>query len=69
MSARGAVLVVFDLDFTIWQPEMYQLYGKPRYSALPDTLSTVEAQEAKTRKEGMILRDGGGSIMRVFQGA
>jgi hypothetical protein len=63
------ILAVFDLDYTVWQPEMYQLYGKPHYVPAPKDMSPSELKEAKTVKEGMILKDMGGSPMRVFHGA
>ena len=63
------ILVVFDLDYTVWQPEMYQLYGKPHYVATPKNLSAKARKEAKTIKEGMVLKDMHGSVMRVFHGA
>jgi Acid Phosphatase len=33
---RNLRLVVFDLDYTIWQPEMYQLYSQPRLVPIDD---------------------------------
>lgn len=63
------ILAVFDLDYTVWQPEMYQLYGKPHYIPAPNGMTPSELAEAKTIKEGMILEDMGGSPMRVFHGA
>jgi hypothetical protein len=65
----AAMLCVFDLDFTVWQPEMYQLYGKPEYSTPPKDISAHALREAKTRKEGLVLQGRGGSVMRVFHGA
>ena len=66
-------LVVFDLDYTIWQPEMYQLYGAPKLRPMDSktnrTLSPSVLEEARTIKEGFILADNGGSPMRVFKGA
>ncbi len=63
------ILCVFDLDFTVWQPEMYQLYGKPRYIPTPPELTGIALKEAKTIREGMVLADKDGSVMRVFHGA
>ena len=65
-------LVVFDLDYTIWQPEMYQLYGAPRLrpiDAFVGSLSPDLLQEATTIQEGYILTDQENSPMRVFPGA
>jgi len=28
-------LVVFDLDYTVWQPEMYQINGPPKLTSIP----------------------------------
>ena len=62
-------LAVFDLDYTVWQPEMYQLYGRPRFVPAPKQFSDHILKECKTVKDGMILTDSGGSPMRVFPGA
>jgi Acid Phosphatase len=66
-------LVVFDLDYTIWQPEMYQLYSAPKLRPIdPKTdrrLSPSVLEEARTIKEGYILAEIGGSPMRIFNGA
>jgi hypothetical protein len=62
-------LAVFDLDYTVWQPEMYQLYSKPQLSEPSKNTSAQIKREAKTTKEGMILVDKNGSPMRVFPGA
>lgn len=62
-------LAVFDLDYTVWQPEMYQLYGQPRFVQAPKGMSDKVLKEAKTTKDRMILEDKGGSPMRVFHGA
>lgn len=29
-------LAVFDLDYTVWQPEMYQIYGPPSLVNISD---------------------------------
>lgn len=63
------ILVVFDLDYTVWQPEMYQLHGKPHYAEAPKNLSAAVRNEAKTLKKDMVLKDMYGSLMRVFHGA
>ena len=64
-------LAVFDLDYTVWQPEMYQLWGKPKLVPTESTrqLSPIILQEAKTKVNGHILIDPQGSPMRVFSGA
>ena len=69
VKMSGAMLGVFDLDFTVWRPEMYQLYGKPEFAQPPKGTSARTLREAKTRKEGLVLRDRDGSVMRVFHGA
>jgi len=60
-------LAVFDLDYTIWQPEMYQIRGPPQLTKLSP--SSVLEQEARTTKDGHILCDQNGEPMRVFAGA
>ena len=65
-------LAIFDLDYTIWQPEMYQLYGAPQLapiSSLKSRYSESVLKEMRTNREGMVLVDGSGSPMRVFPGA
>ena len=66
-------LAVFDLDFTIWRPEMYQLDGAPKLTEIDSKnnrkLSAQILEEARTIKEGHILTDRSHSPMRVFPGA
>lgn len=67
-------LAVFDLDYTIWQPEMYQLSGPGPKLTLADSkynkeLSAGVLSEARTCKDGFILTDGRNTPMRVFPGA
>lgn len=58
MTNRLLRLAVFDLDFTVWQPEMYQLIGGPKLVAAEKLgLSTHELLEAQTSEEGKILVD------------
>ena len=63
-------LAVFDLDYTIWRPEMYQLSSTPRLVAASSKprLSAKVVSEAKTTQEGMIIVSGGSPI-RMFKGA
>jgi hypothetical protein len=63
------LLAVFDLDFTVWEPEMYQLSGEPRFVEAPKDLSASEKKETNTVKDGMILTDNNGSPIRIFPGA
>jgi hypothetical protein len=72
-------LAVFDLDYTIWQPEMYQLSSAPKLMPVDavaanrrgggGVLSPAILQQARTKTDGMILADKSHSIMRVFDGA
>ena len=66
-------LVVFDLDYTIWQPEMYQLYGAPTLTSVDSKynkrLSEEILNEARTNQDGFILTDRRNTPMRVFPGA
>jgi hypothetical protein len=64
-------LAVFDLDYTIWQPEMYQLYGRPKLVPTPSNLSSNLVKETRTKHDGMILVDSKrtNTPMRVFPGA
>ena len=62
-------LVVFDLDYTVWQPEMYQLYGSPRLARVPKGLCPIVRQESMTTSDDMILVDKEKTPIRVFEGA
>ena len=62
-------MAVFDLDYTVWDPEMYQLHGRPRLVEAPKNMSVLERHETRTMKEGMIMVDKSGTPMRVFSGA
>lgn len=62
-------LVVFDLDYTVWQPEMYELMGSPRLVRAPRDLCPRIRQEATTSSEEMILVDKERTPIRVFEGA
>lgn len=61
-------LAVFDLDYTVWQPEMYQLWGPPKLVPKKPMSPALE-RETRTNQEGMILVDRQHSPMRVFDGA
>jgi len=66
-------LAIFDLDYTVWQPEMYQLHGPPRLTPIEPKhskkLPPAALKEMRTKEEGMILVDGHHTPMRVFDGA
>jgi len=66
-------LAVFDLDYTIWHPEMYQLSGTPTLTKIDskknEQLSEEVLAEARTKEEGYILTDRRNSPIRVFPGA
>jgi hypothetical protein len=71
-------LAVFDLDYTIWQPEMYQLSSAPKLTSVDaftdkrggkGGLSPAMLKESRTKTEGMVLADKHNSLMRVFDGA
>jgi hypothetical protein len=62
-------LAVFDLDYTVWQPEMCQLCSEPEITEPSKNMSAQIRREAKTTKDGMMLVDKNGSPMRVFPGA
>mmetsp|Transcript_24904 Transcript_24904/g.36486 ORF Transcript_24904/g.36486 Transcript_24904/m.36486 type:complete len:195 (-) Transcript_24904:193-777(-) len=70
MAGRMLRLVVFDLDFTIWQPEMYQLWGKPRLTPIKHlNLSKQTLKEAQTTDANKILTDNSKTPITVFGGA
>jgi len=66
-------LAVFDLDYTIWKPEMYQIAGPPKLTEINDPknrrITPAVLEEAKTNKEGYILTDRSHTPMQVFKGA
>jgi hypothetical protein len=66
MTNKKLQLAVFDLDFTVWEPEMYQLWGEPRFVEAPKDSSAKEKKETRTTKDGMILTDKSGTPIRVF---
>ena len=69
MKSRTMRLAVFDLDYTIWKPEMYQLYGPPKLTPAPQNLSEKLQTLMRTTQSGMILTDRNGSQMQLFDGA
>ena len=62
-------LAVFDLDYTVWKPEMYQLYGSPRLTQPSNRVSETVLEEARTTEHPKILVDSSGTPIRVFPGA
>jgi Acid Phosphatase len=56
-------LAIFDLDFTIWQPEMYELDIQQEHH-FPSVL-----KEALTTSFEHVLVDGNGWLMQMFDGA
>lgn len=66
-------LAVFDLDYTIWRPEMYQLWGPPQLvsaeTGLGSNPSPALVRETRTHSPNMVLVDRDQSPMRVFDGA
>lgn len=70
-------LAIFDLDYTIWQPEMYQIRGPPRLVAIDEIerkkngrpLSDSVRREALTKKHDHVLIDKNGWLMQMFDGA
>ena len=70
-------LVVFDLDFCVWKPEMYQIQGPP----ILTPMKTFEKKKRKaktqpsslqltpTSKKGMTVTDRAGTPITVFDGA
>jgi hypothetical protein len=69
-------LAVFDLDYTIWRPEMYQLSGPPRLKHVGELprlrashYTDAQLEEMRTKKRDHVLVDGSGTPLRVFPGA
>ena len=71
LTPRRMRVAVFALDYTIWQPEMYQLWGPPKLVPVQKKhkLSEAVLLEARTNQEGHVLMDRDGSPIRVFRGA
>ena len=77
-------LIVFDLDFCVWKPEMYQIRGPPRLTNLK-SIQPKQPRKRKTNKQlqalsnlpkrpttnrkGMIVTDSAGTPITVFDGA
>mmetsp|Transcript_22457 Transcript_22457/g.48682 ORF Transcript_22457/g.48682 Transcript_22457/m.48682 type:complete len:196 (-) Transcript_22457:1313-1900(-) len=72
-------LVVFDLDYTIWQPEMYQIDGPPKLVSL-DEFQGKQKRKSKaplrlippgstTTHQNKIVTDQRGTPITVFDGA
>ena len=70
-SLRRLRLVVFDLDYTIWQPEMYQLNGSPKLTPISSLgkISDSLVQEARTNQNGKVLTDKSQTLITVFEAA
>ena len=72
-------LAVFDLDYTVWQPEMYQLHGPPKLVNLVDMQpkrrrkkrppSPATIAGSRTIKDGTVVVDQSGTPITVFEGA
>ena len=77
-------LVVFDLDFCVWKPEMYQLRGPPTLTNLKSIQPKQPRKRKKsqqlqtslslpklptTNRKGMIVTDQAGTPITVFDGA
>jgi magnesium-dependent phosphatase 1 len=77
-------LVVFDLDFCVWKPEMYQIRGPPTLANLKsiqpkqprkrrknqqDQASLSLPKRPTTNRKGMIVTDSAGTPITVFDGA
>lgn len=67
-------LVVFDLDYTIWQPEMYQLDGPPKLSSIDEfqqrKKKSCTASLSNTIFPNKIITDRHGTTpITIFDGA
>ncbi|KAL9182740.1 hypothetical protein ACHAXT_004019 [Thalassiosira profunda] len=72
-------LVVFDLDYTIWQPEMYQIDGPPKLISADDFRGKAKRKSrasprqlpmgAATIHQNKIATDRRGTPITVFDGA
>lgn len=72
-------LVVFDLDYTIWQPEMYQIDGPPKLVSFDDFIGKQKRKGrapprqippgSKTTHQNKLVTDMRGVPITVFDGA
>jgi magnesium-dependent phosphatase 1 len=65
-------LVVFDLDYTIWQPEMYQIDGPPMLMSVDDfqrKRNRGHPPGSDTILQHKIVTDRRGTPITVFEGA
>lgn len=72
-------LVVFDLDYTIWQPEMYQIDGPPKLISVDEFQGKQKRKSrapprsvpfgATTIHQNKIATDRRGTPITVFEGA
>lgn len=69
-SSSAFRLAVFDLDYTVWKPEMYQIWGPPKLVATQSlNLPQSTLDQARTTTPGHILMDRYNTPMTVFDGA
>mmetsp|Transcript_24030 Transcript_24030/g.35606 ORF Transcript_24030/g.35606 Transcript_24030/m.35606 type:complete len:196 (-) Transcript_24030:255-842(-) len=51
-ETKGSLrLAVFDLDYTIWMPEMYQLHGPPKKITCPETSKPIVVDSSRSPQE------------------
>ena len=70
-------LAVFDLDYTIWDPEMYQIDGPPKlmdYESMVTQNSYSKRnkkmfQRSNSIEDGKVVTDQSGTPIVVFDGA
>jgi hypothetical protein len=73
-------LVVFDLDYTIWQPEMYQIDGPPKLMSIDEFQGKPKRKSStpnlrsippgsNTIHHNKIVTDRRGTPITVFDGA
>lgn len=73
------LLAVFDLDYTVWKPEMYQISGPPQLMSVSDYQGKKKRKAkspprmlprgASTIQDGKLVVDRGGTPITVFDGA